>query len=297
MVRLVKGAYWDTEIKRAQERGLDDYPGVHPQGDDRPQLHRLRATAAGAAAAHLPAICHPQRADGRDRSGARRRRGAASNSSACTAWARRSMRDLREDRPDARLSHLCAGRQPPRSARPIWCGGCSRTAPTPPSWRSPPMTRCRLATLLRRPADIIGSARQRAASAHPAAARSAAAAAAAIRAASNSASARRSTNSRGGRGRDRARGGGHADRWRGSDGAARPIVSPIDRTALSEPSSSRRRRRRTRPLPPRARDFCPGAGRRPSGARKSSSEPPICWNSGAAAFHRAAAARGRQDAR
>jgi len=26
MVRLVKGAYWDTEIKRGQERGLDDYP-------------------------------------------------------------------------------------------------------------------------------------------------------------------------------------------------------------------------------------------------------------------------------
>ncbi len=26
MVRLVKGAYWDTEIKRAQERGLDFYP-------------------------------------------------------------------------------------------------------------------------------------------------------------------------------------------------------------------------------------------------------------------------------
>jgi RHH-type proline utilization regulon transcriptional repressor/proline dehydrogenase/delta 1-pyrroline-5-carboxylate dehydrogenase len=26
MVRLVKGAYWDTEIKRAQERGMTDYP-------------------------------------------------------------------------------------------------------------------------------------------------------------------------------------------------------------------------------------------------------------------------------
>src|SRR5262249_18010901 len=25
-VRLVKGAYWDTEVKRAQERGLADYP-------------------------------------------------------------------------------------------------------------------------------------------------------------------------------------------------------------------------------------------------------------------------------
>src|SRR4029079_4655668 len=26
MLRLVKGAYWDTEVKRAQERGLADYP-------------------------------------------------------------------------------------------------------------------------------------------------------------------------------------------------------------------------------------------------------------------------------
>src|SRR5262249_11312964 len=26
MVRLVKGAYWDSEIKRAQEHGLDEYP-------------------------------------------------------------------------------------------------------------------------------------------------------------------------------------------------------------------------------------------------------------------------------
>ncbi len=26
MVRLVKGAYWDSEIKRGQEDGLEDYP-------------------------------------------------------------------------------------------------------------------------------------------------------------------------------------------------------------------------------------------------------------------------------
>src|SRR5437879_12524888 len=26
MVRLVKGAYWDSEIKHTQERGLDGYP-------------------------------------------------------------------------------------------------------------------------------------------------------------------------------------------------------------------------------------------------------------------------------
>ena len=48
--------------------------GVHPQGDDRPELHRLRAKTAGAAAAHLPAIRHPQRADGRDHSRTCRRR-------------------------------------------------------------------------------------------------------------------------------------------------------------------------------------------------------------------------------
>jgi RHH-type proline utilization regulon transcriptional repressor/proline dehydrogenase/delta 1-pyrroline-5-carboxylate dehydrogenase len=34
MVRLVKGAYGTTEVKRAQERGLADYPVFHPQGDD-----------------------------------------------------------------------------------------------------------------------------------------------------------------------------------------------------------------------------------------------------------------------
>ena len=42
MVRLVKGAYWDTEVKRAQERGLAGLSGVHPQGDDRSLLHGLR---------------------------------------------------------------------------------------------------------------------------------------------------------------------------------------------------------------------------------------------------------------
>ena len=39
MVRLVKGAYWDTEVKRAQERGLADYPVFTRKADDRPQLH------------------------------------------------------------------------------------------------------------------------------------------------------------------------------------------------------------------------------------------------------------------
>ena len=51
MVRLVKGAYWDTEIKRAQERGLADYPVFTRKADDRPVLHGLRPQAARRAAA------------------------------------------------------------------------------------------------------------------------------------------------------------------------------------------------------------------------------------------------------
>ena len=89
MVRLVKGAYWDSEIKRAQELGLRDFPvftrKTHTDvsylacarkllADDRPDL---------------PAVRHPQRPHLRggpgDGAGSRR----ASNSSACTAWARR----------------------------------------------------------------------------------------------------------------------------------------------------------------------------------------------------------------
>ena len=48
--------------------------GVHPQGDDRPLLPRLRAQAAGGAAAALSAIRHPQCADRRERDRGRRRR-------------------------------------------------------------------------------------------------------------------------------------------------------------------------------------------------------------------------------
>lgn len=40
MVRLVKGAYWDAEVKRAQERGLDDYPvWTRKQATDLSYLH------------------------------------------------------------------------------------------------------------------------------------------------------------------------------------------------------------------------------------------------------------------
>ena len=45
MVRLVKGAYWDTEIKRAQELGLPDFPVFTRKAIDRRQLPRQCAAS------------------------------------------------------------------------------------------------------------------------------------------------------------------------------------------------------------------------------------------------------------
>ena len=160
MVRLVKGAYWDTEIKRAQERGLAGLSGVHPQGDDRPLLPRLHAQAVGGAAAALSAVRHPQRAHRRERDrGCGRRRGLSS-SSACTAWARcftrRSRANFRKPRAGSMRRSAATA-----ICWPIWCGGCWRTAPTPRSCRSRPIRRCRSRRILRRPQNWIGDAARR----------------------------------------------------------------------------------------------------------------------------------------
>ena len=87
---------------------------VHPQGDDGSELRRLRPAIAGAAAADLSAIRHPQCADGRDRArtGRRRRRIRVP---APARHGRSALRQTWRRSPRHRLSHLCAGRQPPRS--------------------------------------------------------------------------------------------------------------------------------------------------------------------------------------
>ena len=99
MVRLVKGAYWDTEIKRAQERGLDDYPVF-----TRKAMTDLNYVACARKLLRCGHAIFPQFATHNAltvatilRAG---RRTAASNSSACTAWARALYAQLGEDRPD-----------------------------------------------------------------------------------------------------------------------------------------------------------------------------------------------------
>lgn len=61
MIRLVKGAYWDSEIKRAQVEGLEGYPVYTRKGLHRRFLHCVRTQTAVGTGSHLPAIRYAQR--------------------------------------------------------------------------------------------------------------------------------------------------------------------------------------------------------------------------------------------
>ena len=60
MVRLVKGAYWDTEIKRAQVMGLDGFPVFTRKVSTDVSYIACARKAAGDDRSDLPAIRHPQ---------------------------------------------------------------------------------------------------------------------------------------------------------------------------------------------------------------------------------------------
>jgi RHH-type proline utilization regulon transcriptional repressor/proline dehydrogenase/delta 1-pyrroline-5-carboxylate dehydrogenase len=60
MIRLVKGAYWDSEIKRAQMEGLEGYP-VYTRKVYTDVLPRLCEKAARRAEPDLSAVRYPQR--------------------------------------------------------------------------------------------------------------------------------------------------------------------------------------------------------------------------------------------
>ena len=91
MVRLVKGAYWDTEIKAAQVAGLPDYPVfTRKVATDVSYLACAKMLLGGERRRSIP----PSPPTTRTPSARSRRWPAArrSNSSGCTAWARRCTR-------------------------------------------------------------------------------------------------------------------------------------------------------------------------------------------------------------
>ena len=126
MCRLVKGAYWDTEIKAAQVGGPSRLSRVHAQGRDRRFLSRLRPQAAGRQRRHLSGIRDPQCQHDRPGEGARRRSrvrvpAPPRNGRGALRRARRAGA-ARRRRADAG-AHLRARRQPQGTAR------LSRAAP------------------------------------------------------------------------------------------------------------------------------------------------------------------------
>ncbi len=139
-VRLVKGAYWDSEIKWAQERALADYPvftrKLHTDVSylacvrlllsDQKAFYSQFAThnAHTIAAAHVaggPATFEFQRLHGMGE-----------------ALYDEVVGDKRPDRARAASTRRSAGT---RICSPISCAACSRTAPTPPSSTGSPTTR------------------------------------------------------------------------------------------------------------------------------------------------------------
>ena len=110
MVRLVKGAYWDTEVKRAQVQGLAGYPVYTRKAQHRRLVPRVRRAHPRGARRLLRPVRHAQRAHRRARCSSAQRRARPSSSSACTAWARTSTTQVVER--GQRVPRLRAGRQP-----------------------------------------------------------------------------------------------------------------------------------------------------------------------------------------
>ena len=132
MVRLVKGAYWDAEIKRAQVGGRPDYPVFTTKAATDLSLPGLRRRAARRRAGALRPVRHPQRPHPGG-GAARWPTGAA-----CAVERQRlhGMGEALYAAAARRARSTCRCASTPRSAAtrtccPIWCAACWRTAPTP----------------------------------------------------------------------------------------------------------------------------------------------------------------------
>jgi len=134
MIRLVKGAYWDSEIKLAQLNGLEGYPVYTRKAYTDVSFI---ACARKLLAAYIRNSPHTMRIPwprfitwpGRTTTPVNM------NSSACTAWASRFTSRSWARRTDVSTG-LAASMHPLAATKPcwpIWSAGCLKTAPIPPS--------------------------------------------------------------------------------------------------------------------------------------------------------------------
>ena len=141
MVRLVKGAYWDTEVKRAQERGLADYPVF-----TRKPMTDLCYAACTRKLLAQRARLYPQFATHNALTVA----SVIEDAGGVEGYEFQRLHGMGETLYDlVRADHPA---RPAASTRRsvaiaifslIWCGACWRTARTPRSSRWPPILRCR----------------------------------------------------------------------------------------------------------------------------------------------------------
>jgi RHH-type transcriptional regulator, proline utilization regulon repressor / proline dehydrogenase / delta 1-pyrroline-5-carboxylate dehydrogenase len=131
-VRLVKGAYWDAEIKRAQIEGHAGYPPTWPTpgGCSRTSMRCTRCSQ--------PTMRRRLRRSTSFPFSPREKEKLRSSSRSCTAWATTCTR--KSFRPSGSTSH--AG-STPRSVRTricchTWSAGCWKTAPIPASSTASP---------------------------------------------------------------------------------------------------------------------------------------------------------------
>ena len=143
-VRLVKGAYWDTEIKRAQEQGLADYPVfTRKAATDTSYLACARAMLAAGDAIYPQFATHNAHTVAAIDTLAGN--APISNISACMAWARRCTSSIATSaRASARASMRRSAAM--RICSPIWCAACWRTARTRRSSTGSPTTKRRSTT-------------------------------------------------------------------------------------------------------------------------------------------------------
>ena len=299
MVRLVKGAYWDTEVKRAQERGLADYPVFTRKAMTdlcylacarkllaaRPRLYPQFATHNALTVASVI-----EDAGGVDGFEFQRLHGMGE--ALYEALLRRAA--------GRRLPRLCAGRRPPRPARLSGAAASGERRQLVVRRRSRPIRRCRSrrsssarrAGSATRSTRAIRRSRCRAISMRPA--RRNSRGRRVRRPREPRRAARRGRAAPTCRARRRAARRRHR-RCRASSARSR---SPIDGAAIGTRARRRRgdraspRWRRPRPASPAWSATPVEDARRGARARR-----PICIEAAPRPPDRAAAARGRQDAR
>jgi RHH-type proline utilization regulon transcriptional repressor/proline dehydrogenase/delta 1-pyrroline-5-carboxylate dehydrogenase len=122
MVRLVKGAYWDTEIKRAQVLGLPGYPVFTRKTNTGRASYSVIPTASIRNSPPTTPIPFPPYWRWRPTA-------IASNCSACMEWASSFMRPCERRKAPERGFMRRWARIP--ICLPISCAACWRTAPIP----------------------------------------------------------------------------------------------------------------------------------------------------------------------